>query len=124
MGLQPNPTFLVPYPPYLRGLAYLENGQGAEAAAEFQKIPEHAGLVLNCPLGALAQLQLGRAYAMQAGLSLAGKSKAREASGSTPEPAIAAKARASYETFLTAWKDADPNLPILKRAKAEYARLQ
>jgi len=91
------------YPPYMRGQAYLLLHQGIEAAAEFQKFLDHRGLVANCPLAALAHLQLGRAYAMQ---------------GDT------AKGRAAYQDFLTLWKDADPDIPILKQAKAEYARLQ
>ena len=91
------------YPPYMRGQAYLLLHQGSEAAAEFQKFLDHRGLVANCPLAALAHLQLGRAYAMQ---------------GDTP------KARAAYQDFLTLWKDADPDIPILKQAKTEYARLQ
>lgn len=91
------------YPPYMRGQAYLLLHRGSEAAAEFQKFLDHRGLVANCPLAALAHLQLGRAYAMQ---------------GDT------AKARAAYQDFLTLWKDADPDIPILKQAKAEYARLQ
>jgi hypothetical protein len=91
------------HPTYLRGLAYLASRQGTNAAAEFQKIIEHRGLVGNCPLGALAHLGLGRAYAL---------------AGDT------AKARAAYNDFLTLWKDADPDIPILKQAKAEYAKLQ
>ena len=91
------------YPVYVRGEAYLAAHQGSEAAAEFQKILDHRGIVLNEPIGALAHLQLGRAYAMQ---------------GDT------AKARAAYQDFLTLWKDADPDIPILKEAKAEYAKLQ
>jgi len=91
------------YPVYVRGEAYLAAHQGSEAAAEFQKILEHRGIVLNEPIGALAHLQLGRAYAMQ---------------GDT------AKARAFYNDFLTLWKDADLDIPILKQAKAEYAKLQ
>jgi eukaryotic-like serine/threonine-protein kinase len=91
------------YPTYVRGQAYLKVGQGNQAAAEFQKIIDHRGLVGNYPLGALAHLQLGRAYA------LAGD---------------ATKARAMYLDFLSLWKDADPDIPILKQAKAEYARLQ
>jgi eukaryotic-like serine/threonine-protein kinase len=91
------------YPPYMRGQAYLLLHQGSEAAAEFQKFLDHRGLVANCPLAALAHLQLGRAYAMQ---------------GDT------ARARAAYQDFLTLWKDADPDIPILKQAKTEYARLQ
>ena len=91
------------YPVYVRGEAYLSAHQGKEAAGEFQKILDHRGLVLNEPIGALAHLQLGRAYAMQ---------------GDT------AKARAAYQDFLTLWKDADPDIPILREAKAEYAKLQ
>ncbi len=91
------------YPVYVRGEAYLAARRGKEAAAEFQKILDHRGIVLNEPIGALAHLQLGRAYAMQ---------------GET------AKSRAVYQDFLTLWKDADPDIPILKQAKAEYAKLQ
>ncbi len=91
------------YPVYVRGEAYLAAHKGSEAAAEFQKILDHRGIVLNEPIGALAHLQLGRAYAMQ---------------GDT------AKSRAAYQDFLTLWKDADPNIPILLEAKAEYAKLQ
>jgi len=91
------------YPVYLRGEAYLLAHQGKEAAAEFQKIIDHRGIVLNFPLGALAHLGLGRACALQ---------------GDT------AKARVAYHDFLTLWKDADPDIPILKQAKAEYARMQ
>jgi eukaryotic-like serine/threonine-protein kinase len=91
------------YPVYVRGEAYLAAHRGHEAAAEFQKILDHRGIVLNEPIGALAQLQLGRAYALH---------------GDT------AKARSAYNDFLTLWKDADPDIPILKQAKAEYAKLQ
>jgi serine/threonine protein kinase/tetratricopeptide (TPR) repeat protein len=91
------------YPVYVRGQAYLAAHNGAAAAGEFQKILDHRGIVLNLPLGALAHLQLGRAYAL---------------SGDT------AKARSAYQDFFNAWKDADPDIPILKEAKAEYAKLQ
>jgi serine/threonine protein kinase/tetratricopeptide (TPR) repeat protein len=91
------------YPVYLRGQAYLLAHQGKEAAAEFQKILDHRAIVLNFPTGALAHLGLGRAYAM------AGDS---------------AKAKMAYHDFLALWKDADPDIPILKEAKAEYAKLQ
>jgi len=91
------------YPVYVRGEAYLAAHKGSEAAAEFQKILDHRGIVLNEPIGALAHLLLGRAYALQ---------------GDT------AKSRAAYQDFLTLWKDADPNIPILLEAKAEYAKLQ
>jgi tetratricopeptide (TPR) repeat protein len=88
---------------YERGHAYLLLHQGNQAAAEFQKLLDHPGVVLNSVLGALAHLQLGRAY------SLAGD---------------AAKARSAYQDFFALWKDADPDIPILKQAKAEYAKLK
>ena len=91
------------YPAYVRGLAYLAAHQGAEAAAEFQKILDHRGLVISDPIGALAHLQLGRAYALSGDKT---------------------KAKSAYQDFLTLWKDADPDIPILKQAKAEYAKLQ
>ncbi|MFZ3191078.1 MAG: protein kinase [Candidatus Sulfotelmatobacter sp.] len=91
------------YPAYIRGLAYLAQKNGPLAAAEFQKFLDHSGVVQNFLLGSLARLQLARAYAI---------------SGDT------AKAKASYKDFLTLWKDADPDIPILKEAKAEYAKLQ
>jgi predicted Zn-dependent protease len=90
-------------PAYLRGQAYLMLHDGNAAAAEFQKFIDHRGVVVNFPWGALARLGLARAYAMQ---------------GDT------AKARAAYQDFLTLWKDADPDIPILKEAKAEYAKLK
>jgi tetratricopeptide (TPR) repeat protein len=88
---------------YLRGEAYLALGKAGPATTEFQKIINHPGLVWNCVTGALAHLGLGRAEA------LAGDK---------------AKARAAYQDFLTLWKDADPDIPILKEAKTEYAKLQ
>jgi serine/threonine protein kinase len=91
------------FPVYVRGEAYLAAHQGREAAAEFQKILDHRGIVLNEPIGALAHLQIGRAYALQ---------------GDT------AKAKAAYQDFLTLWKDADPDIPILIAAKSEYAKLK
>jgi eukaryotic-like serine/threonine-protein kinase len=91
------------YPAYVRGEAYLAAHRGSEAAAEFQKILDHRGIVLNEPIGALAHLQLARAYALQADTS---------------------KARAAYQDFLKLWKDADPDIPILQQAKAEYTKLK
>ena len=91
------------YPVFVRGEAYLAAHRGIEAAAEFQKILDHRGIVVNQPIGALAHLYIGRAYAKQ---------------GDT------VKAKAAYQDFLTLWKDADPNIPILKQAKEEYAKLQ
>jgi DNA-binding winged helix-turn-helix (wHTH) protein/tetratricopeptide (TPR) repeat protein len=90
------------YPQYVRGEAYLAAHQGGEAAAEFQKILDHRGIVVSDPIGALAHLQLGRAYVL---------------SGETT------KAKAAYRDFLTLWKDADPDIPILQQAKVEYAKL-
>ena len=91
------------YPASVRGQAYLTQKNGPAAVAEFQKFLDHPGLVGNGLFGSLAHLQLGRAYAI---------------SGDT------AKAKAAYKDFLTLWKDADPDIPILKAAKAEYAKLQ
>ncbi len=91
------------YPPYIRGLAYLAQKNGPAATAEFQKFLDRSGIVQNFLLGSLARLQLGRAYAI---------------SGDT------AKAKVAYLDFLTLWKDADPDIPVLKEAKAEYAKLQ
>jgi eukaryotic-like serine/threonine-protein kinase len=91
------------YPPYLRGQAFLLLHNGSAAAAEFQKVLDHPGIALNSALAPLANLQIARAYAMQ---------------GDT------AKARAAYNDFFTLWKDADPDIPILVAAKAEYAKLK
>jgi serine/threonine protein kinase/tetratricopeptide (TPR) repeat protein len=91
------------WPAYIRGESYLKLGQGSAAAVEFQKIVDHPGAVQNDPVGALAHLGLARAYAL---------------SGDT------AKARTAYQDFLGLWKDADPDIPILKEAKGEYAKLQ
>jgi hypothetical protein len=87
----------------VRGEAYLAAHQGSEAAREFQKIVDRRGIVLNEPIGALAHLQIGRAYAMQGD---------------------AAKAKAGYQDFFTLWKDADPDIPVLIAAKSEYGRLK
>ncbi len=91
------------YPVYVRGQAYLSAYQGAEASSEFQKIVDHRGVVASDPVGVLARLQLGRSYVL---------------SGDT------AKAKSAYQDFLALWKDADPEIPILKQAKAEYAQLR
>jgi eukaryotic-like serine/threonine-protein kinase len=91
------------YPVYLRGLAYLSAHNGTAAAAQFQRILDHPGITINFPTGALAHLQLGRAYAMSG------------------DPA---KARTAYQDFLNLWKAADPDVPVLKEGKAEYAKLQ
>jgi len=91
------------YPAYIRALAYLAAHRGVEAAGEFQKILDHRGIVICDPIGALARLQLGRAYAMSGDKT---------------------KAKSAYKNFLTLWQDADPDIPILKQAKNEYTKLQ
>jgi eukaryotic-like serine/threonine-protein kinase len=90
-------------PAYLRGKAYLAAKQGTAAAAEFQRVLDHPGVVANNPIGTLAQLGLGRAYVL---------------TGDTP------KAKAAYQDFFALWNNADPDTPILKQAREEYARLQ
>jgi len=91
------------YPVYVRGQAYLLLQKGDEATAEFQKILDNRSIVMNCPLGALARLGLARAHALQ-----------RDAN----------KSRAAYQDFFTLWKQADAGIPILKKAKSEYAKLK
>jgi eukaryotic-like serine/threonine-protein kinase len=100
-------------PAYVRGQAYLALRQGPDAAAEFQKLIDHRNLVGNSVFAALAYLGLGRAYALEA-----------QSAGGTDGEAARARAGAAYEHFLALWKDADPDIPVLKEAKAEYARLQ
>jgi tetratricopeptide (TPR) repeat protein len=101
------------YPTYVRGEAYLAAGQGKNAAAEFQKIIDHSGIVWNCWTGALAHLGVARANALES----------RTSRGADAD-AARVRALAAYKDFLTLWKDADPDIPILKEAKAEYAKLQ
>jgi tetratricopeptide (TPR) repeat protein len=91
------------YPAYIRGLAYLGLGDGQSAAAQFQKLIDNPGFSVRHVIGPLARLQLGRAQKMM---------------GDN------ASARKSYEEFLSIWKDADPDLPIYRQAKAEYAQLK
>ena len=91
------------YPVYVRGLAYVATHQGEEAAAEFQKILAHPGVVISDPIGSLARLQMARALTL---------------SGNT------AKAKTAYQDFLTVWNDADPDIPIFRQARAEYAALR
>jgi eukaryotic-like serine/threonine-protein kinase len=98
---------------YVRSEAYLAAGQGSAAAVEFQKILNHNGIVWNCWTGALAHLGVARANALQS-----------RTSQKADADAARARALAAYEDFLTLWKDADPEIPILKEAKAEYAKLQ
>jgi hypothetical protein len=103
LGQPPQLQLGTMYPAYIRGQAQLMAHNGTAAAAEFQKFLNHRGIVINFPLGALAHLGLARAYALQ---------------GAT------AKAKAAYQDFFSLWRDADPDIPILKEAKAEYAKLQ
>ena len=91
------------YPAYVRGQAYLRTHDGTQAVGEFQKLLDHRGIVENFPTGALVHLQMGRAYVMKGEMS---------------------KAKSAYQDFFAIWKGADPDIPILKEAKAEYARLQ
>jgi eukaryotic-like serine/threonine-protein kinase len=100
-------------PAYVRGQAYLALRQGPEAAAEFQKVIDHRNLMGNSVFAALAYLGLGRAYALDA-----------QSAGRTDREAARARAGAVYEHFLALWKDADRDTPVLKEAKAEYAKLQ
>jgi hypothetical protein len=115
------------YPTYIRGEAYLEAGQGSAAAAEFQKILDHSGIVWNCWTGALAHLGVARAYALEAGVG-AGLVPAQGHPQGAPlqqdTDAARVRALAAYKDFLALWQDADPNIPILREAKAEYAKLQ
>ena len=101
------------YHVYVRGEAYLAAGQGSAAAAEFQKILDHSGIVWNCWTGALARLGVARANALQA-----------KTSEGADADAARVRALAAYKDFLALWKDADPDIPILKEAEAEYAKLQ
>jgi hypothetical protein len=101
------------YPIYIRGEAYLAAGQGKEAAIEFQKILDHSGIVWNCWTGALAHPGVARANALQA-----------KTSQGADADAARVRALAAYKYFLTLWKDADPDILILKQAKTEYAKLQ
>jgi eukaryotic-like serine/threonine-protein kinase len=103
LGIAGSTTFSINlYPVYVRGEAFIASKQGAAASSEFQKIVDWRGVVVNEPIGVLAHLGLARAYVLQ---------------GDT------ARARTEYQDFLTLWKDADPNVPILRQAKAEYAKL-
>jgi tetratricopeptide (TPR) repeat protein len=101
------------YHVYVRGNAYLAAGQGSAAAGEFQKILDHNGIVWNCWTGALAHLGVARANALEA----------RTSKGADAD-AARVRALAAYQDFLTLWKGANPDIPILKEAKAEYAKLQ
>jgi serine/threonine protein kinase/tetratricopeptide (TPR) repeat protein len=97
------PVWSAMFPVYLRAEAYLAARQGSQANAEFRKILDHSGVVINEPIGALAHLGLGRAYVLQDDIP---------------------KAKAAYQDFLALWKDADPDIPVIKQAKSEYAKLK
>jgi eukaryotic-like serine/threonine-protein kinase len=101
------------YPTYIRGQTYLASGQGKDAAVEFQKILDHNGIVWNCWMGALAHLGVARAEALQA-----------KTSHGADADSARVRALTAYKDFRALWKDADPDIPILKKAKAEYAKLQ
>ena len=90
------------YPAYVRGLAYLQAGRGREAATEFQKVLDHRGIVLADPISSLAHIQLGRAFVTSGDV---------------------AKAKNSYQDFLTLWNNADADIPVLQEARAEFAKL-
>jgi hypothetical protein len=90
------------YPAYVRGQAYLQAGRGREAAAEFQKVLDHRGIVLADPIGALAHLQVDRACVISGHI---------------------ATAKNAYQDFLTLWNDADAEIPVLRQARAEYEKL-
>jgi hypothetical protein len=125
LGMPANLTIFL-CPAYLRGEAYLMLHDGNRAATEFQKFIDHRGLVGNFPWGALARLGLARAYALEAGVGGTAVKNQGSITGRMPVPPsdALAKARAAYQDFLTLWKDADPDIPILKQAKAEYAKLK
>ena len=101
------------YPIYVRGEAHLAAGNGVAALTEFQKILDHSGIVWNCWTGALVHLGVARANALQS----------RTSQGADAD-AARTRALAAYKDFFTLWKDADPDIPILKQAKAEYAKLK
>jgi tetratricopeptide (TPR) repeat protein len=105
-----NPSCL--YPTYIKAQAYLASGQATDAATEFQKIIDHAGMVWNCATGALAHLGLARANALES----------KKAKGAVAD-AARVRALSQYKQFLDLWKDADPGVPIFKMAKTEYAKL-
>jgi eukaryotic-like serine/threonine-protein kinase len=107
LGIQPIPTGAL-FPVYVRGMAFLAERKGELAAAEFQKILDHTGIVRNSPLGALARLGLARAKNI----------------GAANDPTTRDRARGAYREFLTLWEGADPDIPILMQAKAEYAELR
>ena len=121
----------MPFTPFTCGAKrHLAAHQGTAAATEFQKILDHPGVVLNEPVGTLAHLGLGRSYTLETGIAGSARvppaSWKQQTAGKMPAlPGTAlTKARAAYQDFFALWKDADPDIPILKQAKAEYAKLQ
>jgi serine/threonine protein kinase/tetratricopeptide (TPR) repeat protein len=119
LGLPQTPTNVAPYPIYMRAVSLLAANRGTDAAAEFQKIIDHIGIVGDFPLGALSHLGLARSYALAAGHAndvTAGRKP-------TLNPDLLAKSRKAYEDFFALWKDADPDIPILKQARVEYHEL-
>jgi hypothetical protein len=108
------PANICLFPIEVRAEALLASRQGAAAAAEFQRILDHPGLVLNCPMGATSHVGLARAYALQA---------ADPNASADEQQSFRAKARASFEQFFDLWKDADSDIPLLQQAKSEFAKL-
>jgi serine/threonine protein kinase/tetratricopeptide (TPR) repeat protein len=108
------PANICLFPIEVRAEALLASRQGAAAAAEFQRILDHPGLVLNCPMGATAHVGLARAYALQAGDPNASADE---------QQSFRNKARASFQQFFDLWKDADSDIPLLQQAKSEFAKL-
>jgi eukaryotic-like serine/threonine-protein kinase len=108
------PANICLFPVEVRAEAYLASGRGQEAAAEFQRILDHPGLLLNCPMGPLAYLGQARAYALQAADTTATAAAQQD---------FRNKARVAFQQFFDLWKDADPNIPLLNQAKSELAKL-
>jgi tetratricopeptide (TPR) repeat protein len=111
------------YPVYVRGEVYLAAGNGDAAAGEFQRILDHSGITWNCWTGSLAQLGLARAYALQAGIGAAARGKSESAAKAANSAALS-KAGNAYREFFVLWKNADPDIPVLREARAEFDRLQ
>jgi eukaryotic-like serine/threonine-protein kinase len=127
LGLPMTPTNTVPYPIYIRGLAFLNAGNGDKAAEEFRKILSHPGIVANYPLGALARLDLARAYKLQSAAPNHDDCGGRrgtcgEATNPTTIHNLAA-ARQAYQDFLALWKDADRDIPVFQQALSEFRNM-
>jgi eukaryotic-like serine/threonine-protein kinase len=124
LGLPQTPTNVAPYPIYMRGVAWLADKRGPEAAAEFQKIIDHPGIVGDFPLGALAYLGLARSFSLSAAtqptVSNANQRDSREAPRQSD---LLAESRRAYEKFFSLWSDADQGIPVLQQARAEYQKL-